>query len=108
MLTSEITPVSNPYAGSNWCAGFDWSVRVPNDLSGLEMYQTMDGDQPCYKNAWYIEKLFDVVGLKFKSVADYPKDNNTLRYMFKTESDADLAAAIVKGLDVDRMQIGAI
>ena len=108
MNTSDIKPVPNPYANSNWCAGYEWSSRVPNDLSGLEMLQCMDGDQPSYKHAGYIENLFQVVGLDFKSVADYPKDDNTLRYLFKTESDADLASAIIRGLDVDRMNMGAI
>ena len=108
MNTSEIKPVSNPYANSNWCAGFDWSVRIPNDLSGLEMMQCMDGDQPTYKNAPYIEWLFDLGDLDFKSVADYPKDDNTLRYLFKTESDADLAAAIIRGLNPDLMNARAI
>lgn len=108
MNTSDIKPVPNPYANSNWCAGYEWSSRVPNDLSGLVMLQCMDGDQPSYKHAGYIENLFQVVGLDFKSIADYPKDDNTLRYLFKTESDADLASAIIRGLDVDRMQMGAI
>ena len=108
MITAEIKPVSNPYANSNWCAGFDWSVRIPNDISDLELYPTMDGDQPTYKNAPYIEWLFDLGGLKYKSVADYPKDGNTLRYMFKTESDADLASAIIRGLNPDLMHARAI
>jgi len=108
MNTSDIKPVPNPYANSGWCAGFDWSSRVPNDISGLVMVQCMDGDQPSYNNAPYIEQLFDLAGLEYRSVADYPKDGNTLRYLFKTESDADLAAAIIRGLNPDLMHARAI
>ena len=108
MNTSDIKAVPNPYINSGWCAGFDWSSRVPNDLSGLTMLQCMDGDQPSYENAGYIEWLFDLAGLKYKSIADYPKDDNTLRYLFKTESDADLASAIIRGLNPDLMHARAI
>lgn len=102
MNVATMTIQPNPYKDSNWCAGFDWSVQVPNDISGLTMHSTMDGDQPSYNREFTrkVECLFQVCGLHFKSVADYPKDGNTLRYMFTTESAADLAIAIIEGIDV--------
>ena len=108
MNTQDIKAIPNPYAASGWCAGYDWSARVPNDISGLAMVPCMDGDQPSYRNAGYIEQLFQLAGLTFKSVADYPKDGNTLRYLFLTESDADLAAAIIRGIDKDTNDLRAI
>lgn len=97
-----ITVKPNPYANSNWCAGYDYSIQVPNELSGLEMVRCMDGDQPSYRNARNIEARFNVAGLDdFKSIADYPRDGNTLRYMFESECEADLAAAIINSLEGD-------
>ena len=101
MNIATMTVQPNPYKKSGWCAGFDWSVQVPNDISGLTMHSTMDGDQPAYNRDFTgtVENLFQVCDLEFKSVADYPKDGNTLRYLFKTESAADLAIAIINGVE---------
>lgn len=97
-----ITVKPNPYSNSKWCEGYDYSIQIPNELSGLEMIPSMDGDQPSYRNKEQIQSRFIVAGLDdFKSVADYPRDGNTLRYMFESECEADLAAAIINSLEGD-------
>ena len=86
-MKSKLIIVEGAYADSIW-KDKPFSVSLPNDMTGLEMYHSMDGDQPCYKNASYYEQLcHDTVGY-FCTIADYPVTGDTLRFAFYTREDA--------------------
>ena len=90
----------NPYKSFKETKPF--TIQVPNEVSKMRIKSFMDGDHPIYENAHAIEVRFIVSGLTdFESLADYPRDGNTLRYFFETEGEAELAAAIVNGMDGD-------
>jgi hypothetical protein len=90
----------NPYQSSGWSSDYAWSVQIPHDISGYELQHMLDGDQPAYSRAFTgaLENMLQAAGVQFRSVADYPKDGNTLRYLFLTESAAKLAAELVEHL----------
>ena len=93
-----ITVQPNPYKSFKETKPF--TVQVPNEVSKMELKSFMDGDHPIYHNAHAIESRFIVSGLTdFESLADYPRDGNTLRYFFENESEAELAAAIIDSMD---------
>ena len=92
-----ITVQPNPYKSFKETKPF--TIQVPNEVSKMTIKSFMDGDHPIYENAPLIEARFIVSGLTdFDSLADYPRDGNTLRYFFETESEAELAAAIVESM----------
>lgn len=95
-----ITVKPNPY--NSFKESKQFTIQVPNEISGLELIPTMDGDQPSYRNKEQIQSRFIVAGLdNFESIADYPRDGNTLRFFFENECEAELAAAIVNGMEED-------
>lgn len=84
--------VSNPYSDAP-----AWSVQIPNSLSGMRLKDYLDGAQPHYDNADYLEALLHYVGIfDFDTIADYPKDGNTLRFTFADEGNASTASAVFK------------
>lgn len=93
-IAIEVSP--NPYcAMGKWCEHLPYSVRVPHHLSGFELVPCMDGDQPCYDKSALLESLLHHAGVTdFDTVADYPKDDNTLRFMFRTFIDAEKASHV--------------
>lgn len=95
-MTIAIEVGENPYAANGgWCEDMPYSVRLPHKLSGFSMYQSMDGDQPCYENSGLLESLLHYAGVTdFDTVADYPRDGNTLRFMFRTIIDATTASHV--------------
>lgn len=95
-----ITVKPNPYG--SFKESHQHTIQIPNEISGLEMIPCMDGDQPSYRNKRQIDSQFIVAGLDgFQTIADYPRDGNTLRYFFETENEAELAAAIINSMDGD-------
>jgi hypothetical protein len=94
-----ITIQPNPYSPTD---PYQFTIQVPNEVSGMSIKSFMDGDQPIYANAHQIEARFTLAGLDgYRSLADYPRDGNTLRYLFETEGEADLAAAIINSMEGD-------
>ena len=84
--------VPNPYSDVP-----AWSVQVPNSVSGMTLKEYMDGSQPHYDNARCLETLLHYVGIfDFDTVADYPKDGNTLRFTFAEEKEAITASTVFK------------
>ena len=93
----EVTP--NPYSDLP-----AWSVQVPNVLSGMYLKDYLDGQQAHYRNSHQLEQVLEYLNIEFDTVADYPKDDNTLRFLFESKDDAEDAAAVftqiqsIKGL----------
>lgn len=93
----EVTP--NPYSDLP-----AWSVRVPNALSGMYLKDYLDGQQAHYANSPQLCQVLEYLNIEFDTVADYPKDDNTLRFLFEDQNDAEDAAAVftqiqsIKGL----------
>lgn len=84
--------VANPYSDVP-----AWSVQIPNSLSGMWLKDYLDGQQPMYDNSDYLETLLHYVGIfDFDTIADYPKDGNTLRFTFTDEKDAITASTVFK------------
>ena len=84
----EVSP--NPYSDLP-----AWSVQVPNSLSGMYLKDYLDGQQAHYKNSDSLEALLHYVGIfDFDTIADYPKDGNTLRFLFADEGEASTAATV--------------
>lgn len=84
--------VANPYSDVP-----AWSVQIPNSLSGMHLKDYLDGQQAHYDNADYLETLLHYVGIfDFDTIADYPKDGNTLRFTFADEKDAITASTVFK------------
>lgn len=93
----EVTP--NPYSDLP-----AYSVQVPNALSGMYLKDYLDGSQPHYSNSPQLCQVLEYLNIEFDTIADYPKDDNTLRFLFDSEEDANDAAAVftqiqsIKGL----------
>lgn len=102
-MTTTINIQPNPYRSSGWASDYAWSVQIPHHISGYELHHLLDGDQPAYSKAFTgnLENMLQLAGVKFRSVADYPKDGNTLRYLFITENAANLAAELVDYLEAN-------
>lgn len=93
----EVTP--NPYSDLP-----AYSVQVPNALSGMYLKDYLDGSQAHYSNSPQLCQVLEYLNIEFDTIADYPKDDNTLRFLFDSEEDANDAAAVftqiqsIKGL----------
>lgn len=69
-----------------------YSIKIPNSMSGLELVEMMDGDQPMY-NTW---KDLPECLKHDRSLADYPRHNNTLRLFFDCIVKAQAALKFIK------------
>ena len=73
----------------SWRKEMRFSFSIPNEISGMKMHYSFDGDQPSYARAREFSEAFEELGITgFFSLADYPRDGDTLRYFFTTLEDA--------------------
>jgi len=84
VYNAELEIVKGAYP-SIW-SEYQFSVKVPNMMSGMYLHSLWDGDQPSYDPDMC--QLAENLGLDYESVADYPRHDNTLRLGFKSIKDA--------------------
>lgn len=95
----DFTIVKNAYDSE-----YPWSFTISNEVTGMAEVETMDGDQPTYKETF--RGMLEGMGLKEKPVfgddgdyyylADYPRYEGKLRVLFKDWADCTLALAKIK------------
>ena len=67
-----------------------YSVSLPNDATEQRTVSFYDGDQSSY-NSRRFEDLAKNLGIEgFSCISDYPRYNDTLRFKFTEEADAQL------------------
>tara|TARA_R100001143_G_C3301107_1_gene105648 strand:+ start:34 stop:393 length:360 start_codon:yes stop_codon:yes gene_type:complete len=77
IMDLEMQVVANAYDTEGY------SIKLPNDITGMSIKRSFDGDCPVYKEvAWKVD--LDCLGLRYDStIADYPRHGNTLRIFYK-------------------------
>jgi len=103
VMNTEHEVVQNVYAGSIF-EEFTYSVKISNDISILKMIECYDGDQPSYERDGQFEALCENLGIHamdYRSIADYPRHGNTLRFAFRTFEDARNFLDSVKSIFLD-------
>jgi len=101
-MRTTLEVIKGAYADYQVNQSKPYSVSIPNDATGQDTVAFYDGDQPVYNGAKRFEELAANLGLEFGTIADYPRYNDTLRFKFKTEADAELFvrhARIMCGLE---------
>ena len=73
-----------------------YSIKLPNDITGMEEHRNWDGDFVRYINYGWEDSLISN-GLKSdSSLADYPRHGNTLRIFYKDLDKANAALYFLK------------
>tara|TARA_R110000787_G_scaffold238040_1_gene344357 strand:+ start:93 stop:455 length:363 start_codon:yes stop_codon:yes gene_type:complete len=76
-----------------------YSIKIPNELAEVTMLQTMDGDQPSYnRDAEVHLRSHGIVA--DESLADYPRNGDTLRLFFNNAEKGYAALYHLKQLAV--------
>lgn len=91
VMNAELEVVRHAYFESIW-AEFMYSVKLPNSMTNLKMISTFDGDQPSYQSEdRFVAILFHlgIHPMDYRTIADYPRHGDTLRFGFRTLKDAN-------------------
>tara|TARA_R110000737_G_scaffold232027_1_gene245501 strand:- start:960 stop:1355 length:396 start_codon:yes stop_codon:yes gene_type:complete len=74
-----------------------YSIKIPNELAKVTMHHSMDGDQPSYDRR--AENYLREKGIEANlSLADYPRNGDTLRLFFDEEELGYVALFFLKEL----------
>jgi len=76
----------------------NYSIKIPNRLTNMELVSCMDKDQPSYNRT--IKNMLNNYNIKYdNSLADYPRHDNTLRIFFEDKEKATVALYYIKQLN---------
>ena len=73
-----------------------YSIKLPNEMTGLRFVEYMDGDQPAYDNTDYLNMLERLDLHHDDSIADYPRHDDTLRIFYHDFEKAQAALYFLK------------
>ena len=73
-----------------------YSVKIPNEITGMSEVSTMDGYQPTYKMSEIKNLLKRLNAYYDMSIADYPRHGNTLRIFYSDLAKAQAAIHFLK------------
>jgi hypothetical protein len=73
-----------------------YSIKLPNDMTGMELYQSMDGDQPMYPATSYLNMLEEYDLYHDDGLADYPRHDNTKRIFYNNFEKAHASVYFLK------------
>lgn len=73
-----------------------YSIKLPNDMTGMELHRFMDGDQPGYHAGGYLNMLEEYDLCSDDGLADYPRHGNTKRIFYKDIEKAQAALFFLK------------
>ena len=95
VMDTPLEVVKGVYAKTTKC---DYSIKIPNDLTSMKEVAVMggaDGYHPTYTRD--LESYLAWHGLKSDmELADYPRNDNTLRLHYKKLVDAEDALLYIK------------
>ncbi len=75
-----------------------YSIKLPNEMTGLRLVDYMDGDQAAYDNTDYLNMLEELDLYHDDSIADYPRHGDTLRIFYHDLEKAQAALFFLKKL----------
>ena len=75
-----------------------YSIKLPNEMTGLRLVEFMDGDQPAYDNTDYLNMLERLDLDHDQSIADYPRHGDTKRIFYHDIEKAQAALYFLKRL----------
>ena len=74
IMNAELEVVQGAYRGE-WG---EYSIKIPNSITKMELVSFADGDQPKYRMPKFPEYLEEDT-----QIADYPRHGSTLRIFYK-------------------------
>ena len=77
-----------------------YSIKLPNEMTGLRFVEYMDGDQPTYDKTDYLNMLEELDLYHDESIADYPRHGDTLRIFYHDLEKAQAALYFLKRLSI--------
>jgi len=96
VMNAELEVVQGVYFEKDGWNDNEFSVKVPNSKSDMELISRMDGDQPAYSDD--VEDALTSRNVVFDTIADYPRHDSTLRILFATKEEAEIGLAVIKGV----------
>jgi len=85
VMNLELEVVANAYNyidGKKVWSKPMYSIKLPNDMTGMRLYKSMDSDQPMYDATSYLNMLEQYDLYHDDSLADYPRHGNTKRIFY--------------------------
>ena len=99
VMNLELEVVANAYNyidGEKVWSKPMYSIKLPNDMTGMRLYESMDGDQPMYDATSYLNMLEQYDLYHDDSLADYPRHGNTKRIFYHDFEKAHASVYFLK------------
>ena len=99
VMNLELEVVANAYNyidGKKVWSKPMYSIKLPNDMTGMRLYKSMDSDQPMYDATSYLNMLEQYDLYHDDSLADYPRHGNTKRIFYHDFEKAHASVYFLK------------
>jgi hypothetical protein len=99
VMNLELEVVANAYNykdGKKVWSKPMYSIKLPNDMTGMRLAQFMDGDQPMYDATSYLNMLEQYDLYHDDGLADYPRHGNTKRIFYHDFEKAHASVYFLK------------
>ena len=99
VMNLELEVVANAYNyidGKKVWSKPMYSIKLPNDMTGMRLYKSMDSDQPMYDATSYLNMLEQYDLYYDDCLADYPRHGNTKRIFYHDFEKAHASVYFLK------------